>query len=283
MRTRNRLLVAFGATVMAASAALAVMGPASAANLLVNPGFETGTMSGWSCSNGSIVSSPVHTGSRALKGAVTSSDHAKCTQTVTVQPNTTYTLSAWVRGNYVYLGVTGGPSTWTPSAASYTQLRTSFTTGANQTSAQVYLHGWYAQGDYYADDVSLDGPGGGTPSPTPTPTTSPTSSPPPPPPPAGGAMAAPYLYMGWGNPPSPGTVMSATGIKQFTMAFMLSGGGCTPAWDSNRPLKGGVDEQAINAIRANGGDIEISFGGWSGNKLGPNCSSASALAGRTSR
>src|SRR6266542_2098013 len=49
-------------------------------------------------------------------------------------------------------------------------------------------------------------------------------------PPPVGKMAAPYLYEGWGDPPSVSTVMSATGIKQFTMAFMLSGGGCTPAW-----------------------------------------------------
>jgi hypothetical protein len=92
-------------------------------------------------------------------------------------------------------------------------------------------------------------------------------------------MAAPYYYDGWGDPPSVSTVMSASGIKQFTMAFILSGGGCTPAWDGSRPLTGGVDQSTINTIRANGGDVEISFGGWSGNKLGPNCSSSSALAG----
>ncbi|HCT79151.1 MAG TPA: chitinase [Micromonosporaceae bacterium] len=98
------------------------------------------------------------------------------------------------------------------------------------------------------------------------------------PPPPVGKMAAPYYYTGWGDPPSISTVMSSTGIKQFTMAFMLSGGGCSPAWDGNRPLTGGADQSAINTIRANGGEVEISFGGWSGNKLGPNCSSASALA-----
>jgi hypothetical protein len=97
--------------------------------------------------------------------------------------------------------------------------------------------------------------------------------------PTGGGRGAPYLYMGWGDPPAPATVMSATGVKWFTMAFVLSGGGCTPAWDSTRPLTGGVDQQAINAIRAGGGDIVPSFGGWSGNKLGPNCSTAAALAG----
>jgi len=96
--------------------------------------------------------------------------------------------------------------------------------------------------------------------------------------PAGGA-GAPYLYMGWGNPPTPSTVMSATGVKSFTMAFMLASGGCNPAWDSSRPLQGGADAQAIANIRASGGDVIPSFGGWSGNKLGPNCSTPQALAG----
>jgi chitinase len=137
--------------------------PAQAANLLTNPGFESGSLSGWSCSGGSVVGSPVRTGSFALAGAASSSDIAQCTQTVSVVPNTAYTVSAWVRGNYVYLGVTGGPQTWTPSAPGYTQLTVSFTSGAGQTTAQLFLHGWYGQGTYHADDVTFDGPGGGTP------------------------------------------------------------------------------------------------------------------------
>ncbi|WP_165549755.1 chitinase [Kribbella speibonae] len=146
--------------------------PAQAANILDNPGFETGTLSGWSCSGGSVVSTPVRTGGHALNGAVTSSDYAQCSQTVPVQPNTAYTLSAWVRGSYVYLGVAGGVSTWTPSAPSYSQLSLSCTTGASQTSAQIYVHGWYGQPAYQADDFTLDGPGGtpGAPSTPGTPT-----------------------------------------------------------------------------------------------------------------
>jgi cellulose binding protein with CBM2 domain/fibronectin type III domain protein len=93
------------------------------------------------------------------------------------------------------------------------------------------------------------------------------------------SAGAPYLYLGWGNPPNAPSVMSATGVKTFTMAFVLSGGGCTPAWDGARPLTGGVDAQVISQIRAAGGDVIPSFGGWSGNKLGPNCSSPQALAG----
>ena len=136
--------------------------PAAAANLLTNAGFESGTLSGWSCSGGSVVTSPVRSGSHALAGNATASDNARCTQTVSVIPNTAYTVSAWVRGNPVYLGVTGGPSTWT-GASTYTQLSLTFTSAANQTSAQLYLHGWYGAGTYNADDVVLDGPGGGTP------------------------------------------------------------------------------------------------------------------------
>ena len=88
-----------------------------------------------------------------------------------------------------------------------------------------------------------------------------------------------YEYLGWGSPQNPTTVMAKTGIQQFTLAFMLSDGGCNPAWDGDRALTGGSDQAAINSIRARGGDVVVSFGGWSGNKLGEKCSSASALAG----
>lgn len=152
------------ATAAVAATLLTVVGaqPASAANLLTNAGFESGNLSGWACSGGAVVTSPVHSGSQALAGTATASDNATCTQTVSVNPNATYTVSAWVRGNPVYLGITNGPSTWTGNSA-YTQLSLSFTTAAGQTSAQLYLHGWYGAGTYYADDVVLDGPGGSTP------------------------------------------------------------------------------------------------------------------------
>jgi hypothetical protein len=90
---------------------------------------------------------------------------------------------------------------------------------------------------------------------------------------------APYLHLGWGDPPSATSVMSATGIRSFTMAFVLSRGGCTPAWDGKRPLTGGVDERTINAVKSADGTVIPSFGGWQGNKLGPDCSTPQALAG----
>ncbi|AJE87106.1 Chitinase [Streptomyces albus] len=90
---------------------------------------------------------------------------------------------------------------------------------------------------------------------------------------------APYLYNGWGSPPDPKTVMDATGVKWFTLAFVLSNGTCDPQWDGSRPLSGGVDQGTIESVRAAGGDVIPSFGGWSGNKLESSCSSAEELAG----
>jgi chitinase len=96
---------------------------------------------------------------------------------------------------------------------------------------------------------------------------------------ASGAAVAPYEYLGWGDPQPPASVMSATGVTWLTLAFVLSDGGCDPAWDGSRPLTGGSDQSAIDSIRAAGGDVVASFGGWSGNKLGEHCDSASDLAG----
>ncbi|MGQ4386728.1 ricin-type beta-trefoil lectin domain protein [Streptomyces sp. SAS_270] len=89
---------------------------------------------------------------------------------------------------------------------------------------------------------------------------------------------APYLYNGWGSPPDPAAVMNATGVKWFTLAFVLSNGYCTPQWDGSRPLTGGVDQRTVTTVRAGGGDIIPSFGGYSGNKLESSCSSAGELA-----
>jgi chitinase len=90
-------------------------------------------------------------------------------------------------------------------------------------------------------------------------------------------LAAPYLYQ-WSSPPNPTTVMSSTGIKSFTLAFILSNGSCNPMWDGQRSLTG-ADITRVNQIRAAGGDAIPSIGGWSGRKLGTYCSTAQALAG----
>ncbi|MFF6899763.1 chitinase [Streptomyces hydrogenans] len=164
-RTRPLNLLLAGALALCGLAALSPAAQAADSELARNGGFEAG-LDGWSCTGGSgaVVPSPVHGGTKALQATPAGSDNAKCSQTITVKPQSTYTLSGWVRGSYVYLGVTGtgttDVSTWTQSAPDWQKLSTTFTTGANTTSVTVYTHGWYGTPAYQADDLSLFGPGG---------------------------------------------------------------------------------------------------------------------------
>jgi len=170
LRLGRRLtpLVVAALTVLGTGAAWAAAPAASAqsANLLTNGDFAAGSTAGWTCSSGdTVVTSPVYDGaSYALAGTPGNSDDAQCSQVVSVQPDSSYTLTGWVEGDYVYLGDsgTGGSDTsdWTPDAATWTELSTSFTTGASTTSVTVYIHGWYAQPVFYADDLDLTGPAG---------------------------------------------------------------------------------------------------------------------------
>ncbi|MDP5315103.1 glycoside hydrolase family 18 protein [Streptomyces poriferorum] len=161
------LLAAFSAALLAVGGLAATAPSASAADADVarNGTFEAG-LTGWNCTGGSgvAVSTPVHGGTSALKATPAGSDNAKCSQTVTVKPNSAYTLSAWVQGSYVYLGAEGtgttDVSTWTQSAGAWQKLTTTFRTGASTTSVKVYTHGWYGTPAYYADDLTLVGPGG---------------------------------------------------------------------------------------------------------------------------
>lgn len=92
------------------------------------------------------------------------------------------------------------------------------------------------------------------------------------------AAVSPYLSLGWGDPPDPVRVMETTGVRWFTLAFVLSKGDCTPRWDGERPLTGGRDAAVISAVRRAGGDVIASFGGGLGHKLESSCRSAGALA-----
>ncbi|WP_435600724.1 chitinase [Streptomyces sp. C10-9-1] len=189
---------------------LGTAGTAQAAdvNVVKNAGFESG-LANWSCSAGSgaAVSSPVRTGAGALKASPAGLDNARCTQTLAVRPNSTYAVSAWVQGSYVYLGASGtgtqDVSTWTPGATGWSRLATSFTTGASTTSVTLYTHGWYGTPAYFVDDVSVLGPdGGGGTDPDPV-------VPPPPATPSLGAVTTTSVGLNWG------AVAGATGYNVY--------------------------------------------------------------------
>ncbi|MCX3058855.1 glycoside hydrolase family 18 protein [Streptomyces beihaiensis] len=70
----------------------------------------------------------------------------------------------------------------------------------------------------------------------------------------------------------------ATGVKEYNLAFITSGGGCTPKWGGVTDLGSDKVAAQIGDLRAAGGDVRVSFGGASGTELGEACSSASDLA-----
>jgi chitinase len=232
-RTRAILATLTAAALAVGGAIFATEAQAAATNLLANGSFGSG-LSGWTCDAGtaSVVTSPVYSGDTdALAGAASSSDDAQCSQTVSVQPNSSYTLSGEVEGSYVFIGVTSGTDDWTPAATTWQQLSTTFTTTASQTSVTVYVHGWYGEGTYYADNLSLLGAAGAgstSTSPSPTPTTT-TPSPSPTPTPTPSSTGTGTTGGGGGNSGLPAHVLAGywqdftNGAEPLTLASVPSG------------------------------------------------------------
>ena len=241
-----------GVAAVATATALGLAIPAQAAtNTITNPGFETGNLSGWSCDSAdSVVTGHAHTGTYALAGAADNGSTAQCNQTVPVAANTSYTLTASVNGNYVYLGVSGAvtASNWTPSTGgAYAQLSVTFNTGT-ATSITVYLHGWYAQGTYYADDATIKRTRRTQPPPPPPPAPHPPAPPAPAPaPPARGARVRARVRRGAESEPDPDHRAAAGAAAQARPHRVLAGlhqpGPGTAAVrraDQLRPRRGGL-------------------------------------------
>ncbi|GLV55739.1 chitinase [Dictyobacter sp. S3.2.2.5] len=259
----------------------------AANNLVTNGGFEAGNLSGWSCDAGdTVVSSPVHSGTHALQVNPSNSTTGQCSQTISVLPGTAYTLSAYVDGSYMYLGVNGYGSNWTNSS-SYTQLSYSFTTNSSTTSITIYVHGWYAQSSGYVDDISLAGPGGnGTPTPTPSPTATSTPTPTPtviptatptPCPACGGGLPRHILTGYWQDFTNGATPLRLSGVDAqynliavaFANADPSRPGGVTFSVDSGLSSALGGYSTAqftsdIATLHAQGKKVIISVGGQNG-------------------
>src|SRR5579859_871352 len=69
----------------------------------------------------------------------------------------------------------------------------------------------------------------------------------------------------------------ASGTKFFTLAFIIEGGSCQAMWNGNTPINGGFYQSEVSGLRAQGGDVIVSFGGAAGIELAQSCQSASAL------
>ncbi|BCM67111.1 MULTISPECIES: glycoside hydrolase family 18 protein [Streptomyces] len=155
------------------------------------------------------------------------------------------------------------------------------------------------------DDAACSADGGATPEPsgrptqttrppTPTPTSTGTTTPTHSATPPQSATPTPTTSSGSGTNASAGFApyvdtslypafdllgaADATGVKDYHLAFLTDGGGCTPKWGGVTDLTGDAVAAQIGALRAKGGDVRVSFGGASGSELATTCSSVDALA-----
>ncbi|HEY0497542.1 MAG TPA: cellulose binding domain-containing protein [Kutzneria sp.] len=81
---------------------------------------------------------------------------------------------------------------------------------------------------------------------------------------------APYVDMGsWPTPVLTDTA-NASGLQNFTLAF-VTGNGCKASWFNAYDPTTGWDRADIDALRAAGGDVTISFGGEAGTELSGSC------------
>ena len=90
-------------------------------------------------------------------------------------------------------------------------------------------------------------------------------------------MFAPYVDMSKLANTLP-QIQAASGIKTFTLAFVVSGNPCTPAWGGTAPISADTAvADGIAKLRAAGGDALIAFGGYDGIDLGQSCADVPSL------
>lgn len=74
------------------------------------------------------------------------------------------------------------------------------------------------------------------------------------------------------------SIQAHTDVKQFTLAFVVSGDGCTAAWLGGSPVQSDTLVAAgITKIRARGADAWIAFGGYDGLELAQTCKDVASL------
>ena len=93
-------------------------------------------------------------------------------------------------------------------------------------------------------------------------------------------LFAPYAYIPYEDAAS--KCLAETGQMYYTLAFVVSDPKGEPAWDGQKQMrvKDGFYAQAIQAIRAKGGDVIVSFGGEGGKELALTSPDASSLTAK---
>ena len=90
-------------------------------------------------------------------------------------------------------------------------------------------------------------------------------------------MFAPYVDMSKLANGLP-QIQAASGLKTLTLAFIVSGSPCVPAWGGTVPISADTTiADGIAKLRAAGGDVLIAFGGYDGIDLGQSCAGPASL------
>jgi chitinase len=89
-------------------------------------------------------------------------------------------------------------------------------------------------------------------------------------------FAAPYLQIDSSDAGDMAADEAATGLKYYTLAFLIPQSGCTAEWEDDGSGVGAFASQ-ISALQASGGNVMISFGGESGGELAQTCTNVSQL------
>ncbi|MFJ5925671.1 hypothetical protein ACIQF6_23985 [Kitasatospora sp. NPDC092948] len=165
-RDRAPLTGPAGAIVLAATAAFGLIGSGTAGatgyEVVQDGAFRGPLADSWTC-DGQVAG----LAGGGVEGRPGSHDFAGCTQLVSVRPYGTYELTATVSGSFAFVGVSGGEDTeavyrWA-DGPDRTRLHATVKIGAKTQILTVYFHGWYGQGPYQVQQISLFGSTTGVP------------------------------------------------------------------------------------------------------------------------
>ncbi|MGX4734638.1 hypothetical protein ACI1MP_02405 [Kitasatospora griseola] len=157
-RPRHRFAALAGVLALTSTVGLGLLGTADA-RASVRDTVQDGAFHGpledsWTCTG------DVTRTERGIEGRPGSHDLAGCTQLVSVQPYGTYELTATVAGSFAFVGVSGGDTTevyrWADGSGR-TELHATVRIGPTTQVLGVYFHGWYGQGPYQVQQISLVG------------------------------------------------------------------------------------------------------------------------------
>jgi len=88
--------------------------------------------------------------------------------------------------------------------------------------------------------------------------------------------AAPYLQISGSDAGDMAADEAATGLKFYTLAFLIPQSGCTPEWEDDGSGVGAFNSQ-ISSLQSSGGNVIVSFGGADGGELAQTCTNVSSL------